>query len=446
MSTRRAKPGRVPKPERFASSAALRKPILANLVQRRCEALRDPADLDLVLWLQAISLLNPCAPHPLCPSFPSWPFPCAQPVRGGLEQLAVDFCERYKDQLTGNVDRVRTSIPAFVTSLCLDPHQVPAVATLKGFPGIVEALREFRRAFNSAAAWRIARTSVSEEIWSVLDYCASQRGMVVLEGQYRCGKTVSVSSWCLAHSGFARYVSLNALLTDTDFFRAIARSLGTASCGQMKAMEVRMRIEDALRGTRLMLCFDEGEHLFAPGTRPQCAPERVNWLMTAAANHGIPVAITAGRNFSRLLANYERRLPTWGAEQLRGRIMLHKQLPGNLTEADLFAVARLLIPEGDHTTHMLLVGHALTAAGRVASLEHAAKRARFFAERQGRAVVFEDVELALDELKGAAAFMGSNSRASRDLSAALPPGTRAATARHLGRSVPVALTLPPQPR
>jgi hypothetical protein len=46
---------------------------------------------------------------------------------------------------------------------------------------------------------------------------------------------------------------------------------------------------------------------------------------------------------------------------------------------------------------MLLVGHTLTAKGRIAALENALQRARFFAAGAGRPLAFLHVQQAIEE-------------------------------------------------
>lgn len=46
---------------------------------------------------------------------------------------------------------------------------------------------------------------------------------------------------------------------------------------------------------------------------------------------------------------------------------------------------------------MLLVAHALKSKGRIAAIETAVERARFFADQEDRIVTFGDVERAMEE-------------------------------------------------
>lgn len=221
-------------------------------------------------------------------------------------------------------------------------------------------------------AWLgVARTSVAVEVWDALDFCISQKGIVLLEGTYRSGKSFSTQAWCMARPGRARYVQLSAYTDETSFFRLIARSLGTASSAQLKAIEIRQRVEDALQGQDLMLVIDEAEHLMPAYARPSCAPDRLNYIIKDLDNRGIAVALLSGLNFSRTLTNIERKLPTYGAEQFYGRLTLRKALPESLSEKDLLAIVAHLLPKSSETTRMLLAGHAAISRGNIGAYRQA---------------------------------------------------------------------------
>ena len=155
---------------------------------------------------------------------------------------------------------------------------------------------------------------------------------------------------------------------------------------------MRNRVEEVIRRQHLLILVDEADYIWEGTVRIKQAPTRVNWLMTAVVNAGVPLAMVASRNFARMMAHTERRAPNWGSEQFIGRIKLRRALPDDLEETDLFAIAAKLVPEADEPTRTLLVAHAMRSEGYVAALESGAARARFFAGQVGRAVDFEDVE------------------------------------------------------
>lgn len=387
-STRKAPKDSPPRQERFASSAALRKGIIGNLVAKRCEALRSPADRELAWWLQELSLRAATGLHYSCTSFPAWPADHGgHDAESAFERIAAELCAGRHSARTAR------ALPELFARFCLDPKCPPETLDREGFAGLLSALREYKARMEKSALSALAATGVTNAVLEALDFCQLQRGIVLLEGDYRSGKSFTAQAWCLSRPGRARYVQLSAYADETTFFRLIARSLGTASTDRRKAIELRRRVEDALRGGDLTLVIDEAEHLFQSIARPTSAPERLNYLIKDLDNRGIAVALVASRNFSRMLENIEKRLPNYGAEQFYGRLSLRKRLPDSLSEADLFAIDDKLLPAADEPTRMLLVACALDAKGRVGALEHAAKRARYFSDKAGRNVVaFADVQ------------------------------------------------------
>lgn len=396
MSTRRAQVGKPLRQERFTSSNALRKGILGNLVARRVECLPDALDRDLVWWLQEQSIRRIGAPHPTCALFEMSAPADAIPGATAFEQLAHDLCARFPDRLIGKPARIARELPAFFARFCLDPKVTPEMVVVNSFRDIVPTLREFKSEQERVHLANVADTEITRAVHEALDFGLAQRGIVLIEGTYRSGKSYSAQSWCLARPGRARYVSLTAYCDETTFFKTVATALGTAASAQRKAVEMRLRVEDTLRSRDLMLVVDEAENCLPATARPTAAPERLKWLMSLD-NAGVAVALIAGRNFTRLAANLEKRMPTFGMEQWWGRVRLRKQLQDSLSETDLFAIAERLIPDADTPTRMLLVGHTLTAAGRIAALENIVRRARFIAARQGRTIAFDDVEAAIAE-------------------------------------------------
>jgi len=314
-----------------------------------------------------------------------------------FQRVARELTEFFPDLVAGCPVRAQRQITAILPRLCLDPSVAPAGVAIPGFNDLIGALSRYKVKFESAIAPLVAATQVQGTIFEALDFALEQRGIVLLEGEYRSGKSYSAQAWCLKHLGQARYVQLSSSNDEGAFFRSIARAVGAACNLQMKAAQMRVRIEETIRGQHLLLCIDEADWILGSGLKIRNAPQRLNWLMTAMTNNGTPVALIASKNFGRLLRNIEARCPIWGSEQFHGRLRLRKTLPGSLSQDDLLAIARLMLPGADAATLMLLVGFALESKGRVSALENAVIRGRFFAGRQNRAVAFEDIEEAMRE-------------------------------------------------
>ena len=113
----------------------------------------------------------------------------------------------------------------------------------------------------------IATTTISQRIFDDLDYAAHCRGLVIIEGNQRTGKSTAAKNWCDSHSGQAVYVKLGVGDDAATFFRSIAKTVGTASSLSRKLTEMQIKIEDALQEGHLTLVLDEGHYVFAQTAR-----------------------------------------------------------------------------------------------------------------------------------------------------------------------------------
>ncbi len=424
-NTRRTASGDSTRQERYASSTGFAKGLLGNLVAKRCATLRDADERALVYFLHELSLRDGFALHYTCTSFPAWPWPSTVDAsERAFERVGRELVEMFPARIAeSHRERFRRKLPELLTRLCLDPATDLRSAAAPGFDGIIEALREYKARFERAALGKIATTAASRTIFETLDYALSQRGMVLVEGTYRIGKSFAAQAWAQMNLGRCRYVQLVSSPDETSFIRCFARALGVACSPQMKATQMRNRVEETIRRQHLLMVIDEADYCFDGAVKVREAPSRINWIMTALINNGVPVAMIASRNFSRMMAHVEKRCPLWGSEQLIGRIKLRHTLPDDLDEADLFAIAAMLVPEADKPTRMLLVAHALRSQGYVASLESGAARARFFASQAARKLDFADVERVMVEsgthrpVCQARTLLNSLSPSSRDASA-----------------------------
>ena len=184
---------------------------------------------------------------------------------------------------------------------------------------------------------------------------------------------------------------------DIGFFRAIARSLGVSINLNSKAQQLRDRIEDVLQTGQLMLVLDEAHYLWPQTNYRGALPARVNWLMTALVNGGVPVALVTTPQFIRTQKEIEKRT-CWTSEQFIGRIGHYEKLPEALTTADLIAVAQAVLPTGSAQTIELLASYAQSSAKYLAGIEAVVARARFVAARERRGKIgFADIKRAIQE-------------------------------------------------
>jgi hypothetical protein len=431
MSTRHALPGGSLRQERFASS--FEQGLLANLVAKRCITI-DRTETRAAVWFA---------------QWKSW-----QP--GGLGELL-----REMRRSLGLPQIERDSEHECIKGLermCLDPEC--SVEGVGEDGSLAPVFREdWQQLETYRAKWILDRphhvqTSIGQRVTSALEYTQNARILTLIDGPARIGKTFAARVWCEASAGMARYIQVPCSSDETSFFRAIGRGLGVSSSVQLKAAEIRARVDEVLGSGDLAVVFDEAHYLWPQQWRPYASPSRVNWIMTALVNQGVPVALVTTPQFYVAQKRVEK-LTGWTSEQFIGRIGHVERLNGRLEKADLLAVSRALLPEGDGATLKGLVAYAILSKKNLASIEAIVKRARWLAGQDGRnAVSAVDVRTAMQEsimpsdnaladslgasFEGKRNTLASPRRPYRGLSAADAPGVLLAPERgitHSGRAV-----------
>jgi hypothetical protein len=351
-NTRHAEAGSSPRQERFISS--FDRGLLANLVSKRCVGLSDSAKS--AIWFIQLR---------------SW-------QAGGLEELAREMgrnCSRSADAGT-------------LEEFCLNP----------GFPlsPLCDDVDVARSSW-IASRPRCVQTDIGRRISAALDYTLAARCCTVIDGASRIGKTFAVKQWVENTAGRARYAQIPSTNDDIGFFRAIGIALGVSCSLQLKAAEIRARIEDVLQRGDLMLALDEGHYCWPQNWQRYAAPARVNWLMTALVNYKVPVALITTPQFYAAQKRVET-LTGWNSDQFNGRIGHVERLPERLDYKDLLAVAKAMLPGIDTET----LGHLSTLAEcsskHLATIDAVASRATWMASKDGRTVVkASDIKNAVRE-------------------------------------------------
>lgn len=263
------------------------------------------------------------------------------------------------------------------------------------FRGLGAAVKDYLDHLTSVARGRFVETQLTRELFDTLDYGLETRCMVVVEGLARTGKTFAAAAWCDMHPGRARYVQVPSTGDDIGFFRAVSEGIGSSAGSCLKATQMREKIEDALRGGELMVVFDESHYLLPQRNLRYAIPNRLNWVMTALVNRGIPVALVTTPQFGKSQRTIEQKTG-WASEQFIGRIGHWQRLPDRLAEKELEDIARHLLPKGDGKSIEALVAYAQASSKYLAGIESAARHAKYRADKAGRnRVEFADVKEAI---------------------------------------------------
>jgi histone H3/H4 len=436
--------------ERFASSLEFERGLMANLVAKRAALLESPADREAIWFLQYLShqpggikklAADLLAQFPECvatPSMQKFGFKKSQiysadqvkAVRGEVEgggfplkgeadygcdyfnmsQFVESECAEREvksklypakypasDFVELCVAAAETNLEKYLMSLCLDPALPVEDGSPWYFPTLISSLQKFMVAGIESHCEKTVVTSLGERVHEALEYAAETGRMTLIEGSARFGKTYSVMDWCLRHPGRARYVQLESTSDDMSFYRAIAKALGVSITLTSKAQDLRMRIEEALQPGNLVLVLDEAHYLWPNLIDSRSLPTRINWILTALVNRGVPVVLVTTPQFLSNQRAFEHKT-RWTSEQLTGRLGYYEKLPDVLPIEDLEKIASALLGDVDPKIVQVVVDYANGSAKYLAGITTVIDRARFVARKEGRdSIQFADIKRAIKE-------------------------------------------------
>lgn len=371
-------------------------------------------------------------------------YPCPQGLLDGepmpgfwREQRAKSetFPSSYRSDafFTACIAAAQSNLERQLCELCLNPESSLSAGPWY-FPRLIEILQALKQRYADERHGGLTVTSLGKKVHETLEYTAYSRGLTLMEGEARTGKSFAARTWCEQRPGQARFIEVPPGNDETGFFQAIARGIGLGSFQAYKANEIRARVESVLLTGNLMLVMDEAQRLW-----PQCNirygyPSRMIWIMTWA-NAGVPIAMVSTPQFMQSQKAIERK--GWNSAQLTGRISHYEPLPAELSTADLESVARTILPEASETVLQKLATYAQTSSRYLAAIDAIAKRARFLAMRDGRSSAeTEDVRRALQE-----SVIPADSKLKLALASVAAPGrgrggAQELEAAHISKSAP----------
>ena len=284
----------------------------------------------------------------------------------------------------------------YLMRLCLDPSmQITWKTSPWYFQDLLGAVRQVRSAGTWEAKHRLADTEISRKMNEMLDFCYRRRRMVFIEGAAGIGRSATIQAWCDAHGGMVRYVETPSSNDDRSFYAKIAEALGVARGLSFAGQQIKLRVEETLRVSGLVIAMDEARYLWPQFHRPRGIPSRLLWIKTAF-DAGTPFAIVAHTDFSKWQKLYVAKT-MWTDEQWERRLNRKVFLPAQHAEADMMLIAEAKFPQGDEAAWMLLAGYALAVEKKQASaITELLESARDRAELDGREEAsFEDIEAAI---------------------------------------------------
>src|ERR1017187_7120193 len=318
-----------------------------------------------------------------------------------LEQKSRSYPRAYPAQefVAACHDAAETNLEKHLCEICLNP----ALNLESGpwyFPGLISTLREYQAEFIKAKTTGVFVTAMGQKVCDVLDYTAYCRGLTLMQGEARLGKSHAARTWCEQHPGNARFVEVPTGNDEATFFRALARGLGLVNFLNYKVGEIKSRVESILLTGDIILVLDESQRLWPQMNLRYGSPKRIEHIMSWAnktpEHPAVPMCLISTPQF--IQSQIAMGKNGWNSAQLTGRISHYESLPADLSPEDLMAVAKTVLPEADTQSLRALAVYARSSARYLAAIDSIAKRARYIAMRAGRATATtDDVRKAMQE-------------------------------------------------
>jgi hypothetical protein len=355
----------------------------------------------------------------------------AQEVREVCHKAAAEILPRYLEDLCIQPDKGFIRPSAQLLNYWKSPYWF--------MDDPVAAVFEMMDRRAKEVAKRLAMTAVSKKVFDALDYALQEKAMVRIEGDSRFGKTESVRAWADMRPGLARVVNVPCSNSVADLLRNVAQALGIATRYGTRAQVLRERVEYILQQGRMFLILDESAFLIPQNYTAETAPARLNWVRTEVVDRGLPLAlVVTPQTFLPAVDRFVRKTG-FAMQQFFGRNHRVVQLPGELEEADMIAVAQIHFPEMGDEYLALIADLAGLSENYLQTVEAVAKLARYIARREGhRRITVSDIETAASEVIPRRAVPALDSTPLT----AQQHGTRRAPGRAVTRSLQAALKAP----
>lgn len=305
-------------------------------------------------------------------------------------------------------DEARSHLAEYLKRLCEEPavgfrrrgsrnwtntgHRAPWY-----FVNVADSLLSFIDRRKKQLATRIARTEITKLVFEWMDVAYGTQRSVLIEGNSRFGKTEAIQLWCDMNPGIARLVNTPATNAMGDLLREVAKALGIDSAPGRRGHDLRERIDYVLRFSKLLLCFDESNFLLPGSYSRNTTPARLNWVRRSLMDRKMPAVFVYTPQTNQPAKKRFVKATGYTMEQFDERILMTVNLPAELCESDLIAVARIHFPRLAELHLKYVVSKALaTERNYVSDIEKIATLANFKAKQGGRAVpILDDINSAI---------------------------------------------------
>jgi hypothetical protein len=305
------------------------------------------------------------------------------------EDLDLDLGVGYRSEVSSPkecVQAARAHLPGALTDLCIDES-----AGLSGrwyCPKLIRFLLEMLDIHRDKTLNKIAETTVTREMFPLLEFSRKRCSPVVIVGPQKVGKSTALKAFCESRPGLARLVTVPPASRERDFVTAHADAFGIAYTASTSPADIRGKVEYVMKHSGLFTAYDKA-NLLIEGTRTRVtSSRRLSWVASRVLDQHLGCSFVATTQEYNSLERYSK---TTG-DSLPRPI----KLPDGLSVDDLMAVTEKKFPSVNKGLRMAICGYAVESADPLMDIvkvvEYASCRAE---ERKSPTVALEDVEAAV---------------------------------------------------
>jgi hypothetical protein len=285
------------------------------------------------------------------------------------------------------LETARSELPEYLASLCnhvSQPFEGPWY-----FPGLIDSLIEEMDRHTAAEKKTFADTSITRIMLDDFNFAVGKKQTVHVVGNPRSGKTEMAKGYARCHPWLARYLAVPSSNAEADLVESVADALGLEYKPGRSGRDLRKRVEYVLRHTCLMMVLNEAQFLFPQRFSATTQPARLNWVRTEIIDKGLPLAICfTPQLYTPGLTSYLKKTG-YVMDQWIGRRCIKRELPEQLPDEDLYAVARFHFPllADDPDYLEVIVRRAIVSPNYLQFMPALAARLEWIMERDGHACI-----------------------------------------------------------
>ncbi len=306
-------------------------------------------------------------------------------------------------------DEALHKLPGYLAALCVELGPGFGEGGVWYFDGLIAALLEGMDRHATKARAAIAKTTVSETVFDKLEFAIGMRANVLLAGDARLGKSVTLEAESRMRPGQCRLVTIPNETGEREFMEAHAKALHWSYDSKTPTNELKSAVKHIVAHSGLFLAYDEFHFAVPSRPRRNGSPPRLDWIRCNVVDRKLGVVFcTTRQGYGRALSEFMKDTK-WAIEQWAGR--LHDvTLFGSdaddsaaapaLNPDDILAIAAQKFPDVDNAVLEEIASEAYDTNTAPHTVEAILLQACWLARKAGRSTPTEaDARLAIQEWK-----------------------------------------------